>query len=191
MGDGNLSSKIHVVPVDREHTGQIQTNTQLGHGLQQFLEIAQQLPITPLSVVSAFQNNIQFFAFLQNIRLFGVTGTLGSPGERAFLERTYNVDTELHKPHKPSKFERCFDDDIFCFEQEQWFESLCTEVSLIKTYNDEVEKHLLKCYSAYIGATNNMRQHFTLTIHSLPKMEKNLGHKICKRPCFVGGLWLN
>ena len=50
-----------IYPVDYKSTGVIETNKKLGDGLQQFLEMKHGLPRSPLSLITNFLSNIDFF----------------------------------------------------------------------------------------------------------------------------------
>ena len=80
-----------VYPVDFKSTGVIETNKKWGDGLQQFLEMKHGLPRSPLSLITNFLSNIDFFdRYGSNI--VGVSGTLGDVAEKKFMFDTFSVE---------------------------------------------------------------------------------------------------
>ena len=84
--DGNA-----IYPVDYKSTGVIETNKKWGDGLQQFLEMKHGLPLSPLSLITNFLSNIDFFDQYGNT-IFGVSGTLGNNAEKNFMSDTFSVE---------------------------------------------------------------------------------------------------
>ena len=80
-----------IYPVDYKSTGVIETNKKWGDGLQQFLEMKHGLPRSPLSLITNYLSNIDFFdRYGSNI--VGVSGTLGDDREKQFMSDTFSVD---------------------------------------------------------------------------------------------------
>ena len=80
-----------IYPVDYKSTGVIETNKKWGDGLQQFLEMKHGLPRSPLSLITNYLSNIDFFdRYGSNI--VGVTGTLGDEQEKQFMRDTFLVE---------------------------------------------------------------------------------------------------
>ena len=125
--------KIRLMPVDCDHTGEIQKNTQLDHGTHQFLQIFQRIAISPLNLCSAFKDVIEYIQ-PYGPNLHGLSGTIGSAAEREFFQssETYNADTMFFPPHKESKFLR--EPDTFCATREEWLREICSKV-LCLLYN--------------------------------------------------------
>ena len=80
-----------IYPVDYKSTGVIETNKKWGDGLQQFLEMKHNLPRSPLSLITNYLSNIDFFdRYGSNI--VGVSGTLGDDQEKQFMRDTFSVE---------------------------------------------------------------------------------------------------
>ncbi len=100
--DSGLGHKI-IVPIDVEHTGIIQENTQWEGGLHQFLQIKHGLKIIPLSLSTLFISNISYIQkYGKNI--FGMTGTLGRDNSRKLLEESYKVETKNIPKFRKTQF---------------------------------------------------------------------------------------
>ena len=83
-------SHASISPVDYDNTGILQQNTQWPDGLHQFLQILNNLHITPETLVTNYLSNFSFFSTYECV--FGLTGTLGSHHARDLLTRIYEVD---------------------------------------------------------------------------------------------------
>ena len=87
-----------VYPVDFKSTGVIETNKKWGDGLQQFLEMKHGLPRSPLSLITNFLSNVDFFDRYRNEKVggynnvLGVSGTLGSDADKKFMSDTFSVE---------------------------------------------------------------------------------------------------
>lgn len=84
-----------IIPVDNSNTGTIQKRTEFSHGLHQFLQIKNNLPVTPISVTTNYLSNLGYFKrYLKEYDnfIYGMTGTLGSEESRNLLNRIYNLD---------------------------------------------------------------------------------------------------
>ncbi|KAM9728990.1 uncharacterized protein ACNS7B_016739 isoform 2-T3 [Menidia menidia] len=93
-----------IVPVDFQASGVLERNKRWGGGLQQFLEMKHQLAISPLSNVTNYMSNVHFFRrYLGGRGIFGVSGTLGGPAEKAFLERQYQTACCSIPAHRQKK----------------------------------------------------------------------------------------
>ena len=80
-----------IYPVDYESTGVIETNKRWGDGLQQFLEMKHGLPRSPLSLITNFLSNVEFFERYGS-NIVGVSGTLGKDAEKIFMRDTFTVE---------------------------------------------------------------------------------------------------
>ena len=80
-----------IYPVDYESTGVTETNKKWGDGLQQFLEMKHGLPQSPLSLITNFLSNIDFFDRYKS-NIVGVSGTLGNQAEKNFMCDTFSVE---------------------------------------------------------------------------------------------------
>ena len=65
-----------IYPVDFKSTGVIETNKKWCDGLQQFLEMKHDLPRSPLSLITNFLSNIDFFERYGS-NIVGVSGNIG------------------------------------------------------------------------------------------------------------------
>ena len=86
-----------IEPIDNENTGVIQHNTHLSYGLQQFLQLKHNCPLTAVSTISSYLSNVGFFKLYINKdeginNIFGLTGTLGSQTAQDLLHDIYNLD---------------------------------------------------------------------------------------------------
>ena len=87
-----------VYPVDFKSTGVIETNKKWADGLQQFLEMKHGLPRSPLSLITNFLSNVDFFDRYRNEKvggynnILGVSGTLGSDADKKFMSDTFSVE---------------------------------------------------------------------------------------------------
>ena len=79
-----------IYPVDYKSTGVIEINKKWGDGLQQFLEMKHGLPLSPLSLITNFLSNIDFFE-KYGTNIIGVSGTLGNDVEKKFMRDTFSV----------------------------------------------------------------------------------------------------
>ena len=80
-----------IYPVDYKSTGVIETNKKWGDGLQQFLEMKHGLPRSPLSLITNFLSNIDFFERYES-NIVGVSGTLGNDADKHFMSDTFAVE---------------------------------------------------------------------------------------------------
>ena len=107
-----------IYPVDFKSTGVIETNKKWGDGLQQFLEMKHGLPRSPLSLITNFLTNIDFFERYGS-NIVGVSGTLGDVAEKKFMSDIFSVDFATIPTSKQRKlFEidgLILDNDKDCF----------------------------------------------------------------------------
>ena len=63
-----IDKNQEIVPVDQDNTGVFQKKTTLSYGLHQFLQINNNLPVTPISVLTYYLSNFQIFIkyFIKN-----------------------------------------------------------------------------------------------------------------------------
>ena len=98
-----------VYPVDFKSTGVIETNKKWGDGLQQFLEMKHGLPLSPLSLITNFLSNVDFFDRYRNRtvggynNILGVSGTLGSDADRKFMSDKFSVEFAVIPTSKRKK----------------------------------------------------------------------------------------
>jgi preprotein translocase subunit SecA len=94
-------SEYDIVPVDYEHTGDLNEGSQWQHGLHQFLQVKHGLPVTPESLTGASINQSTYFNLYQFI--IGLTGTMGEQIEREEIQKMYQIDSFDIPPHYPSQ----------------------------------------------------------------------------------------
>ena len=80
-----------IYPVDFKSTGVIETNKKWCDGLQQFLEMKHGLSPSPLSLITNFLSNIDFFERYGS-NIIGVSGTLGNDAEKKFMSDMFVVE---------------------------------------------------------------------------------------------------
>lgn len=83
----DLKSKLMIV--DYANTGTVMANTVWENGIQQYLEIAHELALSPTNLVTVFSSYSTFLATRQEI--IGVTGTLGEKHHYQYLSDNYQV----------------------------------------------------------------------------------------------------
>ncbi len=126
-----------IKPVDFENTGVTQENTVFSDGIHQFLEIQNKLSITPESFSSNFMSNMTFFRrYINNfesdephVKIWGMTGTLGSKSETEMLKSLYKVKT-IDFP--TDKMRRHFQlRNVIKFDENSWYDAI-VDSSLIE-----------------------------------------------------------
>ena len=78
-----------IYPIDYASTGVVEINKKWGDGLQQFLEIKHELPLSPIPFMTNFLSNMAFIKLYKKV--LGVSGTLGTEADREFMEPYYAV----------------------------------------------------------------------------------------------------
>ena len=99
-----IDKNQEIVPVDQDNTGVFQKKTTLSYGLHQFLQLKNNLPVTPISVLTNYLSNLGFFKRYINSNgnfIYGMTGTLGSKISRELLGDVYNLDFDYIPPNSP------------------------------------------------------------------------------------------
>ncbi len=91
--------KDRIVPIQHNETGVLQHDLVWSDGLSQFLQMKEGLAVDAESISTNFLSNIGFFKrYGQSI--YGLTGTLGEPATRSFLEELYGVDFVIVPPYQ-------------------------------------------------------------------------------------------
>ncbi|KAL4467846.1 hypothetical protein ABPG74_013181 [Tetrahymena malaccensis] len=93
-----------IIPIDYDNTGIAQLNTQWRGGLHQFIQMKENVTVTPMNMTVNFVSNIYMF-LLYKSNLVGLTGTLGSFKSIEVLQQFYHVDTLKIPPFKPRKLQ--------------------------------------------------------------------------------------
>jgi hypothetical protein len=71
-----------IYPIDHSSTGVTEVNKKWGDGLQQFLELKHELPMSPLPFMTNFMSNMAYINSYK--RILGVSGTLGTEVDQQF-----------------------------------------------------------------------------------------------------------
>lgn len=107
-----------VIPVDYANTGVSLKNTIWSHGLHQFLQLKHNLRLTAESLTSSFVSNLGYInkyvaskanpddSATKHMKIFGLTGTLGSEGEQDLLSYIYNVTYTIIPTYKQKNFSK-------------------------------------------------------------------------------------
>jgi hypothetical protein len=98
-----------ICPVDYTSTGVTQSNRQLGDGLQQFLQIKENLELTEHNLTTNFYSNIGHFTRYMNCNgencLYALTGTLGeNKKSKDIITEIYKVDLVFIPNNIPKQF---------------------------------------------------------------------------------------
>eukprot|EP00918_Siedleckia_nematoides_P015472 GHVU01033522.1.p1 GENE.GHVU01033522.1~~GHVU01033522.1.p1 ORF type:complete len:1089 (+),score=187.81 GHVU01033522.1:212-3268(+) len=92
-----------IIPVDQGGTGCRLQNTTLSDGLQQFLQIKHNFPLSAETFTVNYLSNVTFFR-RYGPRLVGLTGTLGNEKTSTCLRDVYTVDTFEVPPFRQRRF---------------------------------------------------------------------------------------
>ena len=120
-----------VLPMDCQASGMLEKSKRGGDGLQQFLEMKQQLALSPLSNVTNYMSNRSFFKrYLRGKGIFGVSGTLGGDADKCFLTRHYKTagyDIPAHQRKKVTELPAV----QVRGGTDKWIQMLCDTVSKV------------------------------------------------------------
>ncbi|GAA6099923.1 uncharacterized protein LOC113634991, partial [Tachysurus ichikawai] len=120
-----------IIPVDFQASGMLEKRKRWGDGLQQFLEMKHQLTLSPLSNVTNYMSNSNFFKrYLMGKGIFGVSGTLGGDADRGFLARHYKTDSYVIPPHQRQKVTELPAVQVGG-GTDQWIQTICATVSKV------------------------------------------------------------
>ncbi|XP_060731367.1 uncharacterized protein LOC132849154 [Tachysurus vachellii] len=118
-----------IIPVDFQASGMLEKRKRWGDGLQQFLEMKHQLTLSPLSNVTNYMSNSNFFKrYLMGKGIFGVSGTLGGDADKGFLARHYKTDSYVIPPHQRQKVTELPAVQVRG-GTDQWIQTICATVS--------------------------------------------------------------
>lgn len=93
---------LDIVIVDRANTGRFHPGSEWQHGLHQFLQCKENLPITPETLAIASISPVQFFNNFYR-RRFGLTGSVGTLTESKEIELLYGMGRFDVPPHCPDR----------------------------------------------------------------------------------------
>ncbi|XP_058251202.1 uncharacterized protein LOC131356317 [Hemibagrus wyckioides] len=120
-----------IIPVDFQASGMLEKRKRWGDGLQQFLEMKHQLTLSPLSNVTNYMSNSNFFKrYLRGKGIFGVSGTLGGDADKGFLARHYKTDSYVIPAHQRQKVTELPAVQVRG-GTEQWIQTICDTVSKV------------------------------------------------------------
>ncbi|XP_058249912.1 protein translocase subunit SecA-like [Hemibagrus wyckioides] len=120
-----------IIPVDFQASGMLEKRKRWGDGLQQFLEMKHQLTLSPLSNVTNYMSNSNFFKrYLRGKGIFGVSGTLGGDADKGFLARHYKTDSYVIPAHQRQKVTELPAVQVRG-GTEQWIQTICDTVTRV------------------------------------------------------------
>lgn len=165
-----------IVPVDFQASGMLEKRKRWGEGLQQFLEMKHQLTLSPLSNVTNYMSNSNFFKrYLRGKGIFGVSGTLGGDADKGFLTRHYKTDSYVIPAHRRQKVTEL--PAVQVREgTEQWIQTICTMISKVSIGGQVV---LVVCED--VNTANALNDKITETQHSVTMYTMSESHNIENR----------
>ncbi|XP_047669287.1 uncharacterized protein LOC113663549 isoform X2 [Tachysurus fulvidraco] len=120
-----------IIPVDFQASGMLEKRKRWGDGLQQFLEMKHQLTLSPLSNVTNYMSNSNFFKrYLMGKGIFGVSGTLGGDADKGFLTRHYKTYSYVIPRHQRQKVTELPAVQVRG-GTDQWVQTICATVSKV------------------------------------------------------------
>ncbi|XP_053537160.1 uncharacterized protein LOC108267106 isoform X3 [Ictalurus punctatus] len=174
-----------IIPVDFQASGMLEKRKRWGDGLQQFLEMKHQLTLSPLSHVTNYMSNSNFFKrYLSGKGIFGVSGTLGGDADKGFLARHYKTDSYVIPAHQRQKVTELPAVQVRG-GTEQWLQTLCATVSKV---SDRGQVVLVVCED--VNTANALKEKvkaeskhsvtmYTMSeSHNIENQEFNKGHII-------------
>ena len=147
-----INKNREIIPVDQDNTGVLQKKTSLSYGLQQFLQMKNNLPITPISLLTNYLSNLGFFKrYIKSNGnfIYGMTGTLGSKTSRELLGNVYNLEFDYIPPNSRRILRELT--SCICFDFSKWIENIIRVVKRETNYGRGI---LLICEN--IDSVNNI-----------------------------------
>ena len=146
-----LVSEGKVVPIDAEHTGQIQHGVEWGRGLSTMVAIKEQLCPNSLSLRSSYMSNLAFLKKYKSV--CGMTGTMGSKQERGTLQKLYQVQIEEIPRHVARRFK---EEDPVLFqdteeERDKWRRTILDKI-------DQMHPRVTLVLCEHLGTAENLKQ---------------------------------
>ncbi|XP_060772412.1 uncharacterized protein LOC132883159 isoform X2 [Neoarius graeffei] len=163
-----------IIPVDFQASGMLEKRKRWGDGLQQFLEMKHQLTLSPLSNVTNYMSNSNFFKrYLSGKGIFGVSGTLGGDADKGFLARHYKTDSYVIPAHQRQKVTELPAVQVRG-GTEEWIQTLCATVSKVSNRGQVV---LVVCED--VNTANTLNDKITAeTKHSVTMYTMSESHNI-------------
>ena len=116
-----LDEQSSIVPVDYSVSGMTEKNKRWSNGLQQFLEMKHEVPISSIPFITNFLSHFNLFSCYELI--LGVSGTIfGSQNDKKLLQKLYKVKLYQIPTLKPTKFQEV--SGILLENKETWFEEI-------------------------------------------------------------------
>ena len=143
-----------IIPLDKNNTGMMEKSQILSYGLQQFLEIKNNLPVTPISLRTNCLSNLGFFKrYIQkeSNNIYGVTGTLGSINERKLLGDIYELDFDYIPPNNEKIIQELT--SCLCFDHLEYIKNI---IRIINRETDGGRSILIICET-----NNSLNQIYT------------------------------
>ena len=114
-----------IMPVENSIKGDIEATQKFSYELLQFLEMKNNLPLSPIALTTNSLSNLGFFKRYINKEsnnIYGMSGTLGSQKERQLLGDVYNLDFDYIPPSR----ERVLPElaSCICFEQTDYIKNI-------------------------------------------------------------------
>ncbi|KAL4464820.1 hypothetical protein ABPG74_011381 [Tetrahymena malaccensis] len=121
-----------IVMIDSDNTGQKYANMKYGKGMHQFLQLKENLQISPMSVQVNFVSHLFMFKLYQS-NIVGLTGTLGTDNSVQILEEFYNLDAYEMPPFTPSKL-KIFQPQIY-HDQQSYNKQIMERLTQLQSQN--------------------------------------------------------
>jgi preprotein translocase subunit SecA len=120
--------KDEIVIVDKNNTGRLAEKSRWQHGLHQFLELLNYLPVTGESLLISSLCHPVFFSSYEKI--FGLTGTIGIDVEVDEIREMYDVESFKIPPHRANRREDL--PSIACRTKSEYGDALIHEILEMK-----------------------------------------------------------
>lgn len=114
-----------ICPVDYEITGVIHKNMIYSNGLYQFLEMKNDLPVTPININTNYLSNVGFFRrYISNKsnNIYGLTGTIGDKLTMKLYKGIYELDFDFIPPNKMRLLKEL--ESRICICRPSWIENI-------------------------------------------------------------------
>ena len=118
--DKSSKSEVKITVMDKD-TGTEQLSTRWSNGVHQFLQLKHTRRLTSESLKAVFISNMSFFKRYQH-NIIGLTGSLGSTGERRLLDKVYKLRF-FELPRFRQELFRELKGNVYA-EQETWLEGI-------------------------------------------------------------------
>ena len=119
-----INEKGEIIPVDNKITGVICKNSVYCDGFSQFLQLKNDLPVTPYDIITNYLSNFGFFRrYKRNSNnIYGLTGTIGDSQTMKILEILYELDFDYIPPENIRILKEL--ESKICFCHSLWLENI-------------------------------------------------------------------